>query len=144
MPLHVRVVAFMISSAETFDHQESPDWLWGPKPEQWNSALVLVLETVPQLAVQFVVMYLQGIGSSTYGSIEAMVWGQNLACSLLNLVKNLCAWWWSWSLRAARQRRLQQEQQQQAFDTRFRVGEVAGDTGNTVMVFAENVGTFAA
>jgi len=57
------------------------------RPEKWNSRVLLCVENLPQLAVQSILLYLQG--AQGFSGWDWAIWVQTLVFSLLNIVIRL-------------------------------------------------------
>jgi hypothetical protein len=78
LPWTTRVFILFSGTAKVFVQ----DW-----PEKWNSRVLLCAENLPQLAVQAILLYLQGAQGFT--GWDWAIWVQTLVFSLLNIVISL-------------------------------------------------------
>ena len=75
-----------VASCSHFLKSESP-LLFGRSPEFWNPVVILVIEQIPQLIVQCLLLYLQGLQGFTW--LDWAIWCQSAVFTLLNAAKNI-------------------------------------------------------
>ena len=78
LPWTTRAFVFLSGTAEDFGQD---------RPEKWNSRVLLCVENLPQLAVQSILLYLQG--AQGFSGWDWAIWVQTLVFSLLNIVIRL-------------------------------------------------------
>ncbi len=83
----VRVLIFISSCGNLFENEGSPQLCINWSPEFLNHIAILVVEQAPQLAVQCLLLYLQGIQG--FSALDWAIWCQSAAFTLLNAFKNI-------------------------------------------------------
>ncbi len=84
----VRIVIFIASCGNLIDSPEgSAQLCFNWSPEVWNHIAILVVEQAPQLVVQCLLLYLQGIQG--FSSLDWAIWCQSATFTLVNAVKNI-------------------------------------------------------
>ena len=78
LPWKIKAFIFAASSA----HELGQDW-----PEKWNHITILCLEECPQLVVQAIAIYQQGLQG--FGALDWAIWAQTIFFTICNLVKNI-------------------------------------------------------
>jgi hypothetical protein len=85
----VRVIIFIASCGNLFDEPPSGSiqlcLSWSPG--MWNHITILVVEQAPQLGVQCLLLYLQGIQG--FSSLDWAIWCQSATFTLVNALKNV-------------------------------------------------------
>ncbi len=77
-----RAFIFISGTAEDFGHE---------RPEKWNSRTLLCVESLPQILVQSILVYLQG--SQGFTGWDWAIWMQSVAFTLAGVYKHLRKVW---------------------------------------------------
>ena len=90
--LPVKVFVFVASCGNLFEidpgAERSPMcFATDCSPELWNHIVILTIEQAPQLVVQCLLLYLQGIQG--FSALDWAIWCQSATFTLLNAVKNI-------------------------------------------------------
>ena len=87
----VRVVIFISACGNMFENEGSAQLCFDWSPEFFNHIAILMVEQTPQLVVQGLLLYLQGIQGFT--PLDWAIWCQSAAFTLLNAFKNIKLIW---------------------------------------------------
>ena len=83
----VKVLVFISSCGNLFESEGSTQLCFHWSPEFSNHIAILIIEQAPQLVVQCLLLYLQGIQGFT--SLDWAIWCQSAAFTLVNAFKNI-------------------------------------------------------
>ena len=83
----VKVIIFIASCGSLFESEGSTQLCFNWSPGFFNHIVMLIIEQAPQLVVQCLLLYLQGIQG--FSSLDWAIWCQSAAFTLLNAFKNI-------------------------------------------------------
>ena len=83
----VKVIIFIASCGSLFEGEGSTQLCFNWSPGFFNHIVMLIIEQAPQLVVQCLLLYLQGIQG--FSSLDWAIWCQSAAFTLLNAFKNI-------------------------------------------------------